>query len=120
MLKTQMTLRDLLAAVVTGSTVSIMQDTTAQSILASIVTDDITSLKVSLGGGGTVTFTNLYVTGDLTVSGNTYQSDAYVSSEYFVGPKDVEGSWRFYINGINLEYHRLENSVWVKKGEFIA
>ncbi len=84
-----------------GDTIN-TQISTATDLIRAVTTTDGTALKISLGGGsttGTTTFTgNVIVTGDLTVSGNTYQSDSYISSEYFVGPKDTDGSWRVYID----------------------
>jgi len=47
-------------------------------------------------------------------------SDLYLNnySYTYIGNGTDDGSWRFYINGTDLVYERLESSVWVEKGKF--
>jgi len=115
-----MLLSDLLNSVISGSTANVKLNAT--DALASVIDDTgaYPVLRVTLGGGsGTVTFPgNVIILNDLTVSGNTYENDQYISSEYFIGPKDQNGSWRFYISGDNLVFERRIGGDWINKGQF--
>ena len=113
-----MVLRDLIASVITGSTVNVNMDTATDMVRAVIDETGAPAINVSIGGGGTPTFANLNVTGDLHVSGDTYQHDEYIVNEIYIGPKNVTNSWRFIMSNQNLLIQVYDGLNWLTKGTF--
>lgn len=106
--KESQTLRDLLASVITGTT---LNTTTTTTDLIRMVVDDTglqPALRVSVSGttGGSYptspTFTNVNITGDLHVSGNTYEVDQYIVDELYICTPNVMNSWKFIMSGSDL------------------
>ena len=75
------------------------------------------ALNVSINGGSP-TFTNLYVTGNLSVSGTSYEVDEYIVNEMYIGPKGQTNSWRFIISNTNLLVQVFDGLNWITKGTF--
>jgi hypothetical protein len=81
-------------------------------------------LNVSLSGSTTLptspTFENVSITGNLYVTGNTYQQDQYIVDELFIGPKDTVNSWKFVISGTDLliQTYSGTGSTYITKGTF--
>lgn len=47
--------------------------------------------------------------------------DEYLFSDIkYIGDPTIDGSWRFIIDGTELDAERRESSVWVTKGGFTA
>ena len=96
-----MTLRDLFAAVISGVTINTNIATTTD-LVRSVVSSSGDALNISIGGG-TPTFPgNVEIKGNLYVTGTTYEQDEYVVQVFYLGPKDVDGSWRMIISGVDL------------------
>ena len=109
----------LLTTYISGSTVvpSGITVTEIPVITTGITSTTANSLNVSINGGSP-TFTNLFVTGNLTVSGTTYEVDQYVTDELYIGPKDQANSWRFVISNQNLLIQVFDGLNWLTKGTF--
>lgn len=109
----------LLSTYISGSTVvpSGITVTEIPVVTTGITSTTANSLNVSINGGSP-TFTNLFVTGNLTVSGTTYEVDQYVTDELYIGPKDQTNSWRFVISNQNLLIQVFDGLNWLTKGTF--
>lgn len=89
MSKNSMVLRDLIASVITtDGTINGVQSTATDLVRAVIDESGDPAIKISLSGGGggtgsTLTLANLNITGDLHVSGNTYEHDQYLVDDLF-------------------------------------
>lgn len=42
------------------------------------------------------------------------------ANPFYIGDSTTEGSWRFYNDGTNLLFQRLESGTWVEKGSMLA
>lgn len=113
-------LRDLIYSVITGNTIT--TNLTATDLIRTVMNPTGNALNINIGGGsgGSVTFPgDVNIKGNLYVTGTTYEVDEYVVSKYYLGPKDQNGSWRFYIdNGGNLVFENRVAGNWVNKGQF--
>jgi len=79
-------------------------------------------LNVSISGFTNPTFNDVNITGNLYVTGNTYQQDQYIVDEVFIGPKDTMNSWKFVISGTNLlvQTYSGTGSTYITKGTFLG
>ncbi len=88
MSKQSMTLRDLWASVTTNDGYVNSVPATASDIIRAVIDetgDPAIKVSMSSAGSGTTVLPNLIVTGDLTVSGNTYIVDVYNVDDLYVG-----------------------------------
>lgn len=78
------------------------------------------SLKVNLGSSASVS--NLFVSGDLVVSGTTYQQDQYITDELIIGVAGAQNAWRFIHDPAsdNLLVQIYSGATWVTKSQFTA
>lgn len=118
-----------LASGITGDTYLYTYITSGATVPSGVtVTDVVTAytgstsetanaLNVSINGGSP-TFTNLYVTGNLSVSGTSYEVDEYVVNEMYIGPKNQTNSWRFVISNNDLLVQVFDGLNWITKGTF--
>lgn len=107
----------LLSTYVSGSTI-VPTGTTVTEIITintGTTTEVNNSLKVNLGS--TATVSNLFVSGNLTVSGNTYEQDQYITDQLIIG-NGLSGSWQFIQSGNDLLVQKLSGATWVTKGTF--
>ena len=125
-----MVLRDLLASVISGVTIN-TATSTATDLIRAVVTETSTGnyLNVNVSGstGGSYptspTFVDVNITGNLFVTGNTYETDQYVTSELIIGNKTTLGSWRFIQSGPDLIVGVLTDvtgQTWTTKGSFLG
>lgn len=118
MSKESQTLRDLIASVITGGTLNTTYTTATDYIRAVVDDTGDPALRISLGGsgGGTITFpSDVIITGDLTVSGNTYEQDQYITDELIIGAIGLDGSWRLIQSGNNLLFQNLSGTTWTTR-----
>lgn len=96
-------LRDLFADVISGVTVN-TNIATATDLIRAVVNPSGDALNISIGGGsGAAKFPgDVLIGGNLYVTGTTYEQDEYVVQVFYLGPKDVDGSWRMIISGADL------------------
>lgn len=112
----------LLSTYISGSTI-VPSGVTVTEVM--VVTTGITSevnnaLKVNLGSNATVS--NLFVSGNLTVSGATIETEQYVTDELIIGAVGSQLSWRFIHDPAsdNLLVQIYSGATWVTKSQFTA
>lgn len=112
----------LLSTYISGSTI-VPTGTTVTEIITT--TSGITATAnnyMNIQLTGTPTFQDVNITGNLYVTGNTYQQDQYVADEIYVGTINAPNSWKFIVSGADLLVQTWSGTgtTYITKGTFLG